>query len=94
MFEDFINALRNFKVSKMRTLLSLLGIVIGVMAVVIVTTLGNSLDATVRKIFSRFTMDIIYLERWQVDENKLPFNEEFRIDLKRNVSGIKNVFYY
>ena len=94
MFEDFINALRNFKVNKMRTLLSLLGIVIGVMAVVIVTTLGNSLDATVRKIFSRFTMDVLYLERWQVDENKLPFNEEFRTDLMRNVSGIKNVFYY
>ena len=94
MFEDFINALRNFKVSKMRTLLSLLGIVIGVTAVVIVTTLGNSLDATVRKVFSRFTMDVLYLERWQVDENKLPFNEAFRTDLMRNVNGIKNIFYY
>ena len=66
MIEDFINALQNFKINKMRTLLSLLGIVIGVTAVVIVTTLGNSLDATVKKIFSRFTMDIMYLEHWQV----------------------------
>lgn len=94
MIEDFINALQNFKINKMRTLLSLLGIVIGVTAVVIVTTLGNSLDATVKKIFSRFTMDIMYLEHWQVGEKKLPFNEEFRNGLKNNISGIKNIFYF
>ena len=44
MFEDFINALHNFRTNKMRTLLSLLGIVIGVTSVIIVTSLASSLS--------------------------------------------------
>ncbi len=94
MFEDFINALQNFKVNKTRTFLSLLGIVIGVTAVVIVTTMASSLDATLKKEFSRFALDIMNIEYWQADEQKLPFNEAFRKELSENVTGIKNIFYF
>ncbi|MGI5173731.1 ABC transporter permease [Treponema sp. OMZ 840] len=94
MFEDFINALQNFKTNKTRTFLSLLGIVIGVTAVVIVTTMASSLDASMKRIFSRFTLDMMILEHWQIAPRKLPFNEEFRRELTENVDGIKNIFYF
>ena len=42
MFEDMLSALQNFQHNKMRTLLSLLGIMIGVSSVVITMNLSRS----------------------------------------------------
>lgn len=36
MFEDFLNALQNFRRNKTRTVLSLLGIIIGVASVIVI----------------------------------------------------------
>ena len=51
MFEDFINALQNFRQNKTRTFLSLLGVIIGVASVILITTLGQSATENVKKIF-------------------------------------------
>ena len=51
MFEDFINALQNFRLNKTRTFLSLLGVIIGVASVILITTLGQSATANVKKSF-------------------------------------------
>jgi len=51
MFEDILSALQNFRHNKMRTLLSLLGIMIGVCSVVITINLSSSLEASVALIF-------------------------------------------
>ena len=48
MFEDFINALQNFRQNKTRTFLSLLGVIIGVASVILITTLGQSATENVK----------------------------------------------
>ena len=99
MFEDFINALYNFRTNKMRTLLSLLGIVIGVTSVIIVTSLASSLSNSMIKEFEEFSMDIINIGT-QMDnpeftgEGKIiKFDEAFRKKLMQRIPEIKHVFY-
>lgn len=97
MFEDFINALHNFRTNKMRTLLSLLGIVIGVTSVIIVTSLASSLSNSMIKEFEEFSMDIINIGT-QVDNPEfvgegIKFDETFRKKLMQRIPEIKHVFY-
>ena len=42
MLEDFLNALENFKRNRIRTMLSLLGIIIGVASVIVIMSMGQS----------------------------------------------------
>src|SRR5574344_134625 len=51
MFEDFLNALQNFRRNKTRTILSLLGVIIGVASVIIITTLGQSATQNIKGSF-------------------------------------------
>ncbi|MGI5064465.1 ABC transporter permease [Treponema putidum] len=97
MFEDFINAIHNFRTNKMRTLLSLLGIVIGVTSVIIVTSLASSLSNSMVKEFEEFSMDIINIGT-QVDNpdfigEGIKFDEAFRKKLMQRIPEIKHVFY-
>ena len=50
MFEYFFATLQNFRAHKLRSILSLLGIIIGIMTVVIITTLGSSMYGSLVKI--------------------------------------------
>lgn len=96
MIEDFLNALHNFRTNKMRTMLSLLGIVIGVTSVVIVTTLGTSLYHSIAKQFSGFSMDVINLgARWNPNTNSqyVKFDDAFRNSMMKQIPKIKNIFY-
>lgn len=98
MFEDFINALHNFKTNKMRTLLSLLGIVIGVTSVIIVTSLASSLSNSMVKEFESFSMDIINIgtqagDPELGDSGLIKFDEKFRKKLIKKIPEIKNIFY-
>lgn len=99
MFEDFINALHNFRTNKMRTLLSLLGIVIGVTSVIIVTSLASSLSNSMIKEFEEFSMDIINIGT-QMDNpeftgegKSIKFDEAFRKKMMQRIPEIKHVFY-
>ena len=100
MFEDFINALHNFRTNKMRTLLSLLGIVIGVTSVIIVTSLASSLSNSMIKEFEEFSMDIINIGT-QADnpefagEGKIiKFDEAFRKKLMQKNPRDKACFLF
>lgn len=96
MIEDFLNALHNFRTNKMRTMLSLLGIVIGVTSVVIVTTLGTSLYHSIAQQFSGFSMDVINIGAgWNPNTNSqfIEFNDAFRNSLMKQIPKIKNIFY-
>ncbi len=96
MFEDFLNALHNFRTNKMRTLLSLLGIVIGVMAVVIITSLSESLAKSIAVEFERFSLDTITIRaRWNRDTRKqwIPFTDEYRNTLIEKIPQIEKIFY-
>ena len=59
MLEDFINAIQNFKRNKTRTILSLLGVIIGVASVIVITSMGNSSTKQVQDSFGSNGLDVI-----------------------------------
>ncbi len=96
MFEDFINALNNFRTNKMRTSLSLLGIIIGVTSVVIITTLGNSLQKSMEEEFAKYSLKIMTVStRWnrKTHEPAIKFDDEFRQTLLKKIPEIKKMFF-
>ena len=64
MLDDLIFALRNFRRNKIRSFLSLLGIIIGVASVIVITSLSESAAKTVEDSFSTAGLD---WWRFQVD---------------------------
>ena len=96
MMEDFINAFGNFRSKKLRTVLSLLGIAIGVTVVTIISNIGSSMRVSMMKLFNLDTMNIIQIEpRWDFDKQKhhIKLTEKYREALEKNVPLVKNVFY-
>ena len=61
MFEDLIFALRSFKRNKIRTFLSLLGVIIGVASVVTMLALGNGAKAKVLATIASMGSDLIMI---------------------------------
>jgi len=96
MWEDFVNALSNFKSNRTRTLLSLLGILIGVMSVVISTSLGSTLYVSIAQEFKDFSMDVVTLQpRWSRATNMPYFsiNEEYRQEVMARLPELKAMFF-
>ncbi|MBI9107422.1 MAG: ABC transporter permease [Spirochaetales bacterium] len=59
--ENIKLSLKNFITNKMRTLLSLLGIMIGVSSVILITTLGNSATSNIKNEIASGGMDLIMI---------------------------------
>ena len=96
MFEDFINALQNFKQNKTRTFLSLLGVIIGVASVILITTLGQSATENVKKSFGSSGLDIIKISSGFMNRrsaSRIQFNESFRTELWENIENIKKIHF-
>ena len=96
MLEDFINAFGNFRSKKLRTVLSLVGIAIGVTVVTIISNIGSSMQASMSKMFNLDTMNLIEIApQWdfQTRKSNITFTEKYRTELKKAVPLIKNVFY-
>ena len=91
MFEDFVNALRNFKTNRTRTVLSLLGIIIGVASVIMVATIGLSATGDVRRTLGQAGLDLVQVRSgWgRGNSNTVELNENFREELSASISGIK-----
>ncbi|MDR2068801.1 MAG: ABC transporter permease [Spirochaetaceae bacterium] len=95
MFEDFINALRNFKSNKSRTILSLLGIIIGVASVIMVTTIGLSSTEDIKRTLGSSQLDLVQImQGWAMRRSQeIQFDEKFRAELGASIGGIKNIVY-
>jgi putative ABC transport system permease protein len=94
MFEDFINAIRNFRSNKMRTFLSLLGIIIGVASVIMVTTISHSAFEEVTRSLGSSGLDLIHVRTgWSRGAQNLPLNENFRVELTGKLEGVKEIVY-
>lgn len=97
MFEDFINAFKNFKANKTRTFLSLLGVIIGVAAVIVITSMGSSSTQQVKDTFGTTGLDIVSVNKSSMrglgSQASITFNETFRKDLFDNVPDIKSIWY-
>jgi putative ABC transport system permease protein len=62
--ESFIFAYSSVIVNKLRTFLTLLGITIGIFAIISVFTIVDSLNANVRKTISGLSNDVVYVQKW------------------------------
>ncbi|MBQ7611757.1 MAG: ABC transporter permease [Spirochaetaceae bacterium] len=99
MLEDFLNALKYFKTHKLRTFLSLLGIVIGITAVIVITTLGSSLYGSLISILKNNTTNQTNMctvsPNWNPETHQISFkvNETYRKGLYRGTNKIKKIFY-
>lgn len=93
MFEDFMNALQNFRRNKTRTLLSLLGVIIGVASVIVITSLGESSTKQIQGTFGSAGLDVVTIRsgfmRKKKDPNYVKFDEAFRTLLFDNVKKYK-----
>ncbi len=95
-FSFAMNALRN---NKLRTLLSLLGVTIGIFSIIAVLTAVDSLDKKIKGDLSTLDKNTIYLTsqcfgptdipRWKLEQFPVVTNEEFQY-LKGSVNHVEN----
>lgn len=97
MFEDFIDALQNFKRNKTRTFLSLLGVIIGVAAVIIITSMGSVSTKQIKDTFGSSGLDFVSVNsgfmRRKRDAVTITFDEAFRENLFEKIENIKKIWY-
>ena len=96
MFDDLIFALRNFRRNKIRSFLSLLGIIIGVASVIVITSLSESATKTVEDSFSSAGLDLVEISGGFMQRRRnasVTFNETFRENLFDAVENIKSIHY-
>ena len=92
MFDDFLFALRNFRRNKIRSFLSLLGIIIGVASVIVITSLSESATKSIKDSYGSAGLDIVKISSGYMQRRKnstLTFNETFREDLCDSILEIK-----
>jgi len=94
MFEDILSALHNFRHNKMRTLLSLLGIMIGVSSVVLTMNLSRSLAESIALDFKDLSNAIISVMPQSWRNRNIVFNNRYTEMLKKRIPEIKNVFLF
>ena len=63
-FESLMFALNAVAVNRLRTLLSLLGITIGIFAIISVFTVFDSLEMNIRESVSSLGSNVVYVEKW------------------------------
>lgn len=62
--ESFLFALQAVKVNKVRTLLSLLGITIGIFSVISVLTIFDSMEIAIRKSIQQLGNNVLFVQKW------------------------------
>ena len=62
--ESFLFAFQALRVNKLRTFLSLLGITIGIFAIISVFTVTDSLERKIRNDVSSLGNNVIYVQKW------------------------------
>jgi len=90
-WENVKLALGAMKSNKMRTILSLLGIVIGVASVVAILTLGASVNASIKGSISAGGLELVTIYPTGTSKYASTFNEAFAETLKGEVSAIQEV---
>ncbi|MCR5620575.1 MAG: ABC transporter permease [Treponema sp.] len=97
MLEDFLDALQNFRRNRMRTFLSLLGIIIGVASVIVIMSMGQSSTQKIKDTFGSSGLDMVSLSGGFFRRSRaavtITFDEPFREKLFESVGGIKKVWY-
>ncbi|MBQ9539647.1 MAG: ABC transporter permease [Treponema sp.] len=97
MLEDFLDALQSFRRNRMRTFLSLLGIIIGVASVIVIMSLGQSSTQKIKDTFGSAGLDMVSLSGGFFRRSRaavtLSFDEPFREKLFGSIGGIRKIWY-
>jgi putative ABC transport system permease protein len=70
IFESFRFALQALKSNLLRTILSLLGVTIGIFAIISVLTAVDSLEKNIKDSFNFLGANVIYIEKWPFPDAK------------------------
>lgn len=91
ILENIKIALTSMVHNKMRTLLSLLGIIIGVGSVVAILNLGQSVTESITGSMNIGGLDLVSITPSGSGRSNKTFDETFGIELEKNVDGIAGV---
>lgn len=73
-FESFLFAVRSVFINKLRTILSLLGITIGIFAIISVFTIVDALESKIRDSVASLGSDVVYVMKWPwTEENNAEY---------------------
>ncbi len=64
IYESFAFAINSLKANRLRTFLSLLGITIGIFAIISVFTVIDSLESKIRETLDEMGSDMVYIMKW------------------------------
>ena len=101
--ESFAQAFQQLMANKLRSFLSLLGIMIGIFCIIAVKSAVDSLEDNVRKSFNRLGNDVIYIQKmpwnedpgenyWKYARRPNPGFKDYRV-LVENLTTAKSVAY-
>ena len=75
--QSFRLAIKSLTTSKMRALLTMLGIIIGVGAVIVILSLGNGLTGMVQQQIDKMGINMIQAQLWDTGDGMMPDPEDF-----------------
>ena len=80
--ETFRQAIQNVWSNKLRTFLTMLGIIIGVMAVIVIVGLGNGMTKSMRDSFSALGTNTLSVQVWGNGSRTVPVEEMYKLPTK------------
>ena len=86
-YESLVFASHSVTVNKLRTILSLLGITIGIFSIISVFTIVDSLEINIRESLDSMGSNIIYIQKW-------PWTEEDGTDYKYRIPFAETIQEY
>ncbi len=79
IFETFRQAIQNVWSNKLRTFLTMLGIIIGVMAVIVIVGLGNGMTKSMRDSFSALGTNTLNIQVWGYGSRTASVEDVYKI---------------
>lgn len=101
--ESFSFAMNALRTNKLRTLLSLLGVTVGIFSIIAVLTAVDSLDRKIKKDLSTLDKNTMYLTsvpfgpstvpQWKIEQFPKVTYDEYQYLQKQNIEGIENMCF-
>lgn len=89
--ENIVTAVSSVMGNKMRTFLTILGIIIGISSVIMITSVGNGIQTGLNREFEKLNSNMIgiYLKNWDTDVQLSDFLTVDDVELVKNHSNIE-----
>lgn len=92
--QSFRLAIKSLTTSKMRALLTMLGIIIGVGAVIVILSLGNGLTGMVQQQIDKMGINMIQMQLWNTRDGMMPDADDFYDLVDKNPDVLTGVSPY